>query len=125
MNGTQFAKALAERLAEVLPDGFSITAAGSYLGLSCPDGFDSSSWAGQVDDDPTDFALYPEAAWVVLSSVQDGISVTLREPWPCLASDQSRELALPGAKVVGDSLVMWYGTEEAPAIRLRPISLVD
>jgi len=125
VDGTQLAKALAERLSEVLPDGFSITSEGHNLWLDTPDGLGSSAWAGAVDRDPTDFALYPRAAWVVLSSIQDGVSLTLREFWPLVEVNEQHQLAMPGAKVVGDSLVLWYGSEDAPTIRFRPIKLTD
>ena len=125
VDGTQLAKVLAERLSEVLPDGFSITSEGHNLWLDAPDGFGNSAWAGAVDEDPTDFSLYPGAARVVLSSIQDGVSLTLREFWPLVQVDGRRQMAMPGAKVVGDSLVFWYGSEDAPAIRFRPIKLTD
>ena len=82
MDGTQLASALAERLAQVLPKGFSISSQGHELWLDTPDGFGNSAWAGAVDENPTDLSLYPGAAWVVLSSIQDGVSLTLREAWP-------------------------------------------
>jgi hypothetical protein len=125
MNGTRLARALAEQLAHVLPEGFSISSEGHSLYLAAPDGFGNSAWAGAVDEDPTDLALYPGAVWNVLSSVQDGVSLTLREFWPLVEVDEQHQMAMPGARVVGDSVVFWYGSEDAPAIRFRPIKLTD
>ena len=108
MDGTQLASALAERLAQVLPEGFSISSDGHELWLDTPDGHGNSAWAGGVDQDPTDFSLYSGAAWVVLSSIQDGVSVTLREPWPLMMVGSQHQMAMPGAKVVDGALELWY-----------------
>lgn len=122
MNGAVLAKALGERLASVLPPGFSITSRGDLLWLDTPDGYGNSAWAGAVDQDPTDLELYAGAAWTVLSSIQDGVSVTLREVWPML-DGPGHQMALPGARVDGDMLHCWYGSEEAPVIRFDPIQI--
>jgi hypothetical protein len=125
MDGTQLASALAERLAQVLPEGFSISSAGHELWLDTPDGFGNSAWAGAVDENPTDLSLYSGAAEVVLSSIQDGVSLTLREPWPLELVGRQHQMAMPGAKVVDGALELWYGNEDAPAIRFQPINLRD
>jgi hypothetical protein len=125
MDGTQLASALAERLAQVLPEGFSISPEGHKLWLDTPDGYGNSAWAGSVDENPTDLSLYSGAAEVVLSSIQDGVSMTLREPWPLMMVGGKRQMAMPGAKVVDGVLELWYGEEEVPAIRFQPIKLRD
>jgi hypothetical protein len=125
MDGTQLASALAERLAQVLPEGFSISSDGHDLWLDTPDGFGNSAWAGAVDRNPMDLSLYAGAVWTVLSSVQDGVSVTLREAWPLVMIGSEHQMALPGAKVVDEVLELWYGDEDAPAIRFQPIRLRD
>ena len=122
-NGTRLASALAERLAQVLPEGFSISSEGQWLWLDTPDGFGSSAWAGAVDENPTEVTLYSGAAETVLSSVQDGVTVTLRAPWPLVMVGGKHQMAMPGAKVVDGVLEMWYGNEETPVIRLEPIEL--
>ena len=124
MDGTQLAKALADRLAEVLPPGFSVTADGTSLWLSTPDGLGTSAWTGGVDQNAADLDLYAGVAWVILSGVQDGVTVALREPWPSLGGSV-HQMALPGSRVVGDTLLCWYGMEEAPVISLAPIRLGD
>lgn len=125
MDGTRFAAALVERLALVLPKGFSISSEGHNLTLDTPDGLGNSAWAGAVDENPTDFALYPDAAWVVLSSIQDGVTLTLRECWPLIIVGGEHKMAMPGAKVAEDTLELWYGDEEAPVIRFPPIKLSE
>jgi hypothetical protein len=125
MDGTQLASALAERLAQVLPEGFSISSDGHDLWLDTPDGAGTSVWAGVVDHNPTDLSLYTSAADTVLSSIQDGVSVTLREPWPLVMVGGEHQMAMPGAKVVDEVLELWYGDEDAPAIRFQPIRLRD
>ena len=53
----------------------------AFLGMQvgnadlCPDGVGTSAWAGVVDHNPMDLSLYTSAAWTVLSSIQDGVSV--------------------------------------------------
>ena len=91
----------------------------------CPDGVGTSAWAGVVDHNPMDLSLYTSAAWTVLSSIQDGVSVTLREPWPLVMVGSEHQMAMPGAKVVDDVLELWYGDEDAPAIRFQPVKLRD
>jgi hypothetical protein len=125
MDGTQLASALAERLAQVLPEGFSISSDGHELWLDTPDGYGNSAWAGGVDQDPTDLSSYAGAACVVLSSIQDGVSMTLRAPWPLMTVGSQHLMAMPGAKVVDGALELWYGDEDAPAIRFQPIKLRD
>ena len=125
MDGTRLAAALVERLALVLPQGFSISSEGHDLTLDTPDGLGTSAWAGAVDENPTDLALYPKAAWVVLSSIQDGVTLTLRECWPLSIVGGEHKMAMPGAKVVEKTLELWYGNEEAPVIRFPPIKLSE
>jgi hypothetical protein len=74
IDGTQLASALAERLAQVLPEGFSISSDGHDLWLDTPDGVGTSACAGAVDYNARDLALYAGAATTVLSSIQDGVS---------------------------------------------------
>ena len=62
--------------------GFPSRRTGPTWWLDTPDGVGTSAWAGVVDQNPMDLSLYTTAAWTVLSSIQDGVSVTLREPWP-------------------------------------------
>jgi hypothetical protein len=124
MDGTHLASALAERLAQVLPEGFSISSDGPDLWLDTPDGFGNSAWAGAVDRNPMDLSLYAGAAWTVLSSIQDGVSVTLRELWPLVMVGSEHQMDTPGA-VVDGVLELWYGNEDAPAIRFQPIKLRD
>jgi hypothetical protein len=123
IDGTQLASAFAERLAQVLPEGFSLSSDGPDLWLDTPDGVGTSAWAGVVDQNPMDLSLYAGAAWNVLSGIQDGVSVTLREPWPLVMVGSEHQMGMPGAKVVDDVLELWYGDENAPAIRFPPIKL--
>lgn len=124
MTSTELTQALAERLAEVLPPGFDISTEMDCVTLDAPDGFGMKVWLGAADEDPTDLSLLPGAVCNAMSSVQDNVSRTLREPWPRLDAP-GRQLALPGAKVAGHTLTFWYGSEDNPVIRFRPIALTD
>ena len=121
----QFRSELALRLNEVLPEGFHATPGWDDIELDAPDGLGTSGWTGQVDRDPTNLDLYVAAGWNVLSSVQDCVAITLREVWPMETAEPEHRMGLPGSKVEGTVLYLWYGPEENPTLRLRPIELMS
>lgn len=114
------AAALAERLDEVAPAGFTVTSdgasvlvhrAGLVVGVS--------SAPGVLDEDGEGL---PEervggVAAAVLSGLQDDISESLTEPWPVLGGI----MVNADARQSGDVVDMWFGDEQGPAIRLRPL----
>jgi len=125
MDGTQLASALAERVAQVLPEGFSISSDGHELWLNTPDGYGNSAWTGGVDENPMDFSSYAGAAWVVLNSIQDGVSITLREPWPLMMVGRQHLMAIPGLR---SSMARWScgtATRTRQPFGFPPIKLGD
>jgi hypothetical protein len=57
----------------------------------------------------------------VLSSLQDAVAEATAEPWPRQAGG---DLALPGARVDGEWLHLWFGPDEqAPVLGVAPIHL--
>lgn len=119
----QFRVELARRLNEVLPEGFHATPTRDGIYLETPDGLGTSGWTGQVDRDPANPDSYRDAGWNVLSSVQDCVAVTIREVWPMETTEPEHRMAYPGSKVEDTVLYIWYGPEENPTLRLRPIEL--
>ncbi len=122
MTGTRLATELAERLNEVLPRGFTASAAGNEVRIQAPDGLGGNGWAGAVDQDPDDVQLLHGAVWTVLSSAQDVVAETAGTPWPQVAGP-GLDLALPGSRIHDQFLYVWFGEERAPALTLRPIGL--
>lgn len=80
-------------------------------------------WAGQVDRNPGNLDSYRDAGCNVLNCLQDNVAVTLREVWPLETAEPEHRMAMPGGKVEGTVLYLWYGPEENPTVRLRPIEL--
>jgi hypothetical protein len=119
----EFRRALAASIAEILPAGFSAVSVEEGVWLETPDGLGTLGWAGHMDRDPTNLVLFRDAALIALSSIQDGVSMTTRDCWPRLRTTSKREMALPGARLDGTVLHMWYGSEEAPTVLLPPIEL--
>ena len=112
----QFRAELASRLNEVLPDGFHASASEPGVCLDAPDGLGTWTWAGQFEADPDNLALYRDAGCMLLDSLQDCVSVTLREVWPMAATEPEHRMATPGGKVEGTVLHLWCGDEESPAL---------
>ena len=61
------------------------------------------------------------AAIMVLSDVQDFVAESMTSPWPS-ASDGA-VLPCPDAEWDGDSLTLFFGRPDAPALALQPILL--
>lgn len=124
LSAEQFARVLAERLADVLPRGCAVSPEGESLWLNTPDGYGSSAWAGGVDGEDNDAGdeRYALAAWNVLSAVQDGVTRTLRAPWPRLPGSRLA-MADPWARVADGVLHLGYGDDQNPVVRCRPITI--
>ncbi|MBA2323347.1 MAG: hypothetical protein H0V92_04770 [Pseudonocardiales bacterium] len=61
------------------------------------------------------------AARAVLSGVQDWIADTTTQPWPGAGG----QMPNPDARVRSDAIEMWFGDDDQPVLRLRPIRLSD
>lgn len=117
-----FAAELAIRLNEVAPDGFTVIADNVSVVLRHNGGFVGSTDMAELIEDSENLDLLPEnletAARAVLSNVQDWIADTTTEPWP-----GERSLPNPDAHVTGDRLEMWWGDQDNPVLKLRPLDL--
>ena len=74
-----------------------------------------------VEDDTRSLSERLETATSgVLNSIQDAISELEHVPWP---STDGREMAMPGARLLKERLVLWYGDEANPLVSLQPIAV--
>lgn len=122
MTPEQFANALVAVLSPILPAGFAVRAAGDVVHIDAPDGLGSSTSLAYLDPDDADAQDYADAAWNVLSMVQDVVSETVADPWPAAAGSGS-DLAEPGTRVEGVSVALYFGPDEAPVTVLGSIPL--
>lgn len=123
MSPEQFAAALVERLAPLLPAGFSARAEEGGVYIDAPDGLGSAtSVADLLDRDDLEPQDYADVAWAVLSMAQDVVSETITEPWPA-AMGGTTDLAEPGTRVEGLAVHLYFGAEEQPVLILPPVQL--
>ena len=122
MTPEHFARELAATLAASLPDGFTASAEGELITIEPPDGAGVATALDIDADDSGDFEVYADAAEGVLSLVQDVVCEALDTTWPTAASG-SVDLPIPGARVDGAAMQLWYGDEDAPVLRLKAIVL--
>jgi len=119
-----FARELAATLAAGLPDGFTASAEGELITIEPPGG-DAVATALDIEpDDHGDFEVYAEAAEGVLSLAQDVVCEALDTTWPS-AGGASTDLPIPGARVDGDTMRLWYGDEDAPVLALRAVTIAS
>jgi hypothetical protein len=119
-----FARELADRLADILPDGLSVLADGSALVLhragDALGGSDAATIVDETDGRGT-AERYEVAGRAVLDAIQDCVVMYLRDRWP---RDASGSMAMPGAHARGGRVNLWYGpTLESAALALRPIHI--
>jgi hypothetical protein len=132
------AATLAERLETILPPPFHVRAEGGWVSYFNGDDWDGSSdIAGVLDQDSSaanaDSDQHDETppvdrvasiCWNVLSSAQDMISETTREPWPRLPHGG---MANPGTRAEGGLVYLWYGPDaerdDTAVLSLSPIEL--
>jgi hypothetical protein len=129
----RFAHAIAERLDAVVPRPVRVRADGTDVAVYVGDAWWGSSLTGdllaQTDDEAEAGEAWPlaerveTAALGVLSSVQDTVAESSREPWPRLPTGA---MALPAARVQAGEVRLWCGPDEATAVlTLPPLMLRD
>lgn len=115
---------LAERLAEILPSGYSVHAKGDTLEVYVGDEYlGTSEIAGILDREEGGSIRerVESAAWATLAGVQDYVLDDLTCQWPV---DSTGGVALPGVRCDDTQLHLWFGSSEAAAaLTLRPIQL--
>lgn len=114
--------ALVSRLNSVFPPGFTAGERDGVLILSHEENLVGGTFVAVLLDQ--DVELVPQLAAVaecVLSDVQNWIARELTTPWPASA----HAMPMPGARVVGEVLELWYGETEKPTLSLTPINLAE
>ena len=122
MTPAAFADALVTAIADVLPAGFVARADGDVIYVDPPGGHGVSTSLAQLDPENTDADDYADAAWNVLSMVQDVVSESTAEPWPA-ALGPSGDLPEPGTRVDGRTVHLYFGTDEQPILTVASIPL--
>jgi hypothetical protein len=121
----ELAVALADRLNQIVPAGFSVRSEGVSVNVY-HDGQDlggSPALEILADRDGRGIDKKIETAVrAVLSDVQDRIIEASKGPWPG-ESGRGADLPMPDCQVRGDRLRLWFGEENAPAISVAPIAL--
>lgn len=119
------AAALADRLNQIVPDGFTVRSEGVSVNLYL-DGQDlggSPALELLADRDGRGAGEKIEAAvQAVLSDIQDRIIEARKGPWPEV-SQRGADLPMPDSRVTGDELRLWFGDENAPVISVAPVAL--
>ena len=119
------AAAMATRLNQVVPSGFSVHAYGSLLTIQHGDESEGASGAAEIiadQDDRTQAERVETAARAMLSGVQDTLMEFLTEECPL---GSGGDVAYPNSRVDGDRLLIWFGEEQAPVIALPPIDMAE
>jgi len=121
----ELAAALAGRLNEIVPAGFSVRAEGDSVNVYQDDRDLGGSPALEILADPDGRSVDEKietAVCAVLSDVQDRIIEARQGPWPG-ESGRGTDLPMPGCQVTRDRLSLWFGDENAPIISVAPIAL--
>jgi hypothetical protein len=111
----QIAQSIADHLRLAIPEPVTVTAFGPALHIE--DGQSSAE---------VDLSAFGEhgllsardaetATRAALSTIQDSVQEALRVPWPALD-------ALPDAVVRDGILAAWFGSQEAPTLRLNAVA---
>lgn len=122
MEPSTFARELVTRLSGILPDGFAARVDGDVVHIEPPDGPGVSTSVGYLDPAEAEPQDYADAAWNVLSMAQDVVSETAADPWPASVGP-GPDLAEPGTRAEDRAIVLWFGPEDAPVLRLPSITL--
>jgi hypothetical protein len=121
----KLAAVLAQRLNDIAPAPFRVSAEDGRVNIYIADALDTISLTADIVEDETrDLA---ERLWTaaesVLSALQDSVSEHTSLPWP---STDGRTMALPGVRWDGESIHLWFGPDEAaPVVSMPPISITE
>ncbi len=115
--------AFLEELARHLPIGFAVEMEGDWLQVIGPDGPLGATTGVWLAADMLLEEEVVDGAIASLNLVQQEVAEETTEPWPAASGRGYLGFPEPGGELVEDDLHLWFGPEEAPALRLRPISL--
>lgn len=119
------AAALADRLGPAVPLPCTVGAVGDQVEVRGASG--SVCWSaapgilydddGRAPEEKTEMIVLS-----VLSAVQDYVIEELAAPWPVTPDGM---LGMPGARVEGSLVRLWFGDEATPTITFRPIEVAE
>lgn len=121
----ELAAALADRLNQIVPDGFTVRSEGVSVNVYQDDQDLGGSPALEILADPDGRSVDEKieaGVQAVLSDVQDRVIKACKGPWPGV-SGPGTDLPMPDCRVTGDRLRLWFGDENAPVISVAPIAL--
>jgi hypothetical protein len=122
MTPARFAHAIAVALGRVLPDGFAASADGEHLTLEAPDGSGASTVVLVEPDEAEDPDVWADEAERLLSFAQDVVSEAVGATWPG-GDGAAPDLPIPGTRVDGATVRLWYGDGDAPVLAVGAIDL--
>lgn len=118
----RFAAELADRLNEVVPTGFAVTAEDVTVELRRGDQFVGSTDMAELVEDSENLDDLPAnletAARAIMSNIQDWIADATSDPWPGIRSQPN-----PNARVQDQTLHIWFGDADGQVLSLRPLDL--
>ena len=113
---------LVKRLNSIMPPMLTVGVTGSRVSLFVDRKFVEGSDAASIIDDE-DGRTFRErievAVRAVLGGIQDGVMRTVGREWPV---DNDGKLAFAGARTDTSRVYLWFGSEDQPAVRLKPIA---
>lgn len=122
VSSPDLAAELAIRLNEVAPEGFTVIAEHTYVAVRYNGELIGRSGAAEFLESIEGIQNPPEAikraVRVILDTVQDYVADTSTEPWP-----GTRDQPNPGIRLSGSHLEMWFGDQDNPVLKLRPLDL--
>jgi hypothetical protein len=126
---SRLAGALAERIAEVVPDTVQVSAANSTFTIGTEESVDATDIETIVNQGGELKNNIEAAALLILSDVQDFIAAFSKSPWP-FHNGEGREagppyLPYPHAEWSNDYLRLFFGEATSPNLELRPITLEE
>ncbi len=117
---------LIERLRPILPTSLQIRPSGSGFDIAAGGtsiGGGDIAWCFGEDRDPEESVQ--TAAYSVLSTVQDVVSIELREPWPPADDRRVASMLAPMVDVQRGCLLLSYGATGVPIVELAPVLLSE
>lgn len=122
MTAARYAHAFVSVLSAILPEGFTATADDEQLTIEAPDGTGASTVVLVDADEAEDPDVWADEGERLLSFAQDVVSEVLETVWPG-RDGVAGDLPIPGAKVEGTLVQLWYGDEDAPVLTVGAIDL--
>ncbi len=123
MTPARYAHAFVSVLSAILPEGFTATADDEQLTIEAPDGTGASTVVLVEADEAEDPDVWADEGERLLSFAQDVVSEALETVWPGREGLAAADLPIPGARIDGTLVRLWYGDEEAPVLAAGSIDL--